>query len=39
MRREFAVGLHGAPHDPRLVTRWLEATQHQAQHMRLVTAV
>lgn len=39
MRREFAVGLHGAPHDPRLVARWLEATQHQAQHMRLVTAV
>ena len=37
MRREFPVGLHGAPRDPRLVARWLEATQHQAQHMRLVT--
>lgn len=39
MRREFPVGLHGAPRDPRLVARWLEATQHQAQHMRLVITV
>lgn len=39
MRREFPVGLHGPPHDRRLVARWLEATQHQAQHMRLVTTV
>lgn len=38
MRREYPVGLHGAPRDPRLVARWLEATQHLAQHMRLVSA-
>ncbi|WP_347311540.1 saccharopine dehydrogenase family protein [Defluviimonas sp. SAOS-178_SWC] len=36
MAREFPVGLHGAPHDPRLVTRWLEEVGHQAQYMRLV---
>lgn len=39
MRREIAVGLHGAPHDPRTVARWLEATRHLAQHMQLVTTV
>lgn len=37
MRREIPVGLHGAPHDPRTVARWLEATRHLAQHMQLVT--
>ena len=26
MQREIPVGLHGAPHDPRIVARWLEAT-------------
>jgi len=39
LRREIPVGLHRAPHDPRLVARWLEAVRHQAQHMQLVTAV
>lgn len=39
MRRELPVGLHGAPHDPRLVARWLEATSHNAQYMRLVTSL
>lgn len=37
MRREIPVGLHGAPHDPRMVARWLEATRHLVQHMHLVT--
>jgi saccharopine dehydrogenase (NADP+, L-glutamate forming) len=37
MRREIPVGLHGAPHDPRMVARWLEATRHLAQQMQLVT--
>ena len=37
MQREIPVGLHGAPHDPRIVARWLEATRHLSQHMQLVT--
>lgn len=36
MAREIPVGLHGPPHDPRLVTRWLEATRREAQHMRRI---
>ncbi|WP_413875077.1 saccharopine dehydrogenase family protein [Albidovulum sp.] len=39
MQREIPVGLHGAPHDPRTVGRWLEATRHLAQQMQLVTLV
>jgi saccharopine dehydrogenase (NADP+, L-glutamate forming) len=39
MAREIPVGLHSAPSDPRLVTRWLEETGHQAQYMRLVDCV
>lgn len=39
MAREIPVGLHTAPSDPRLVGRWLEATGHQAQYMRLVEGV
>lgn len=39
MQREIPVGLHGAPHDPRMVGRWLEATRHLAQQMQLVTLV
>ena len=39
MQREIPVGLHGAPHDPRTVGRWLEATRHLAQQMQLVTFV
>lgn len=38
LAREIPVGLHGAPHDPRLVARWLDATRHQARHMQLVIA-
>lgn len=36
LAREIPVGLHGAPHDPRLVARWLAAIDHQAQWMRRV---
>lgn len=36
MAREIPVGLHGAPHDPRLVKRWLDEVGHLAQYMRLV---
>ncbi len=34
--REIPVGVHAAPHDPKLVTRWLEQVGHLAQYMRLV---
>ncbi|PKP73009.1 MAG: saccharopine dehydrogenase, partial [Alphaproteobacteria bacterium HGW-Alphaproteobacteria-6] len=34
--REIPVGLHGPPHDPRLVARWLAATRREAQHMHCV---
>lgn len=37
--RETPVGLQGVPHDLRQVSRWLEATDHQAQVMRLVRTV
>ncbi|MEZ5776750.1 MAG: saccharopine dehydrogenase C-terminal domain-containing protein [Paracoccaceae bacterium] len=37
--REVPVGIHGAPHDPRLVRRWLDAIGHEAQYMRLVRHV
>ncbi len=36
MAREIPVGAHAAPHDPRLVRRWLEEVGHLAQYMRLV---
>ncbi|MCB2129776.1 MAG: saccharopine dehydrogenase NADP-binding domain-containing protein [Rhodobacteraceae bacterium] len=36
MAREIAVGVHAAPHDPRLVKRWLDEVGHLAQHMRLI---
>ncbi|GAB4385911.1 saccharopine dehydrogenase C-terminal domain-containing protein [Albidovulum sp.] len=39
MARELPAGVHAAPHDPRLVGRWLEATGHQAQFMRLLRLV
>ncbi len=39
MTREIPVGLHGAPHDARLVRKWLEETRPQAQFMRLVEHV
>lgn len=34
MMREIAVGLHRAPHDPRLVARWLDGMRPLAQFMR-----
>jgi saccharopine dehydrogenase (NADP+, L-glutamate forming) len=33
LNREIPAGVHPAPHDPRLVTRWLEEVGHLAQHM------
>ncbi|MCB2095533.1 MAG: saccharopine dehydrogenase NADP-binding domain-containing protein [Rhodobacteraceae bacterium] len=36
MDREIPVGVHAAPHDPRIVKRWLEWVRGQVQHMRLV---
>ncbi len=33
LNREIAAGVHPAPHDPRLVTRWLEEVGHLAQYM------
>ncbi|MCV2874040.1 saccharopine dehydrogenase NADP-binding domain-containing protein [Defluviimonas sp. WL0050] len=39
MAREMPVGVHGAPHDPRLVQRWLEETRSAAQEMRRVDHV
>lgn len=34
MMREIAVGLHRAPHDPRLVARWLDGMRPLAQFMQ-----
>lgn len=36
LAREIPVGLHGAPHDPRLVQRWLESTRPLAQFMQRI---
>ena len=36
LARELPVGVHPAPHDPKLVRRWLDEIGHLAQHMRLV---
>jgi saccharopine dehydrogenase (NADP+, L-glutamate forming) len=36
MNREFPAGVHPAPHDPRLLRRWLDEVGHLAQYMRLV---
>ncbi len=36
LNREIAAGVHAAPHDPRLVTRWLGEVGHLAQYMRKV---
>ncbi|MBK6466116.1 MAG: saccharopine dehydrogenase family protein [Paracoccaceae bacterium] len=33
LNREIAAGVHSAPHDPRLFTRWLDQVQHLAQYM------
>lgn len=36
MAREIPVGLQGAPHDPRLVAKWLERIRPAAQFMRRI---
>ena len=33
LNREVPAGVHSAPHDPRLYTRWLDQVQHLAQYM------
>lgn len=39
MAREIPVGLHGAPHDPRLVAKWLDRLRPLAQFMRRIDHV
>ncbi|OYX44705.1 MAG: saccharopine dehydrogenase [Rhodobacterales bacterium 32-67-9] len=39
LAREIPVGLHGAPHDPRIVARWLDEVGHLSQFMRRVEEV
>jgi saccharopine dehydrogenase-like NADP-dependent oxidoreductase len=36
MTREIAAGVHGAPHDPRLLARWLGEVGHLAQYLRRI---
>ncbi|NJM83893.1 MAG: saccharopine dehydrogenase [Tabrizicola sp.] len=36
LAREIAAGVHSAPHDPRLVGRWLEDIRHQTHHLRRI---
>lgn len=36
LAREIPAGVHSAPHDPRLVTRWLEETRRLAQYLERV---
>ena len=33
LTREIPAGVHAAPHDPRLLTRWLEQVGHLAQYL------
>lgn len=33
LNREIPAGVHGAPHDPRLLTRWLAEVGHLAQYL------
>jgi len=33
LNRELPAGVHSAPHDPRLVIRWLDRVQGLAQYM------
>lgn len=33
LNREIAAGVHGAPHEPRVLAHWLEAVSHLAQYM------
>ncbi|WP_309665227.1 saccharopine dehydrogenase NADP-binding domain-containing protein [Tabrizicola sp.] len=37
LNREIPVGVHAAPHDPRLLARWLEEVRHLAQYMERIT--
>jgi saccharopine dehydrogenase-like NADP-dependent oxidoreductase len=36
MTREIPAGVHAAPHDPRLLTRWMDEVAHLAQYMARV---
>ncbi len=36
LAREIAAGVHGAPHDPKLLARWLEQVGHLAQVLRRI---
>ncbi|MCK0151104.1 saccharopine dehydrogenase NADP-binding domain-containing protein [Marivita sp. S6314] len=36
LNREIAPGVSPAPHDPKLVQRWLDAVQTEAQHLMVV---
>jgi saccharopine dehydrogenase (NADP+, L-glutamate forming) len=36
LAREIPVGVHAAPSDPRLVRRWMEAIDHEAQRLEFV---
>jgi saccharopine dehydrogenase (NADP+, L-glutamate forming) len=33
LNREIPAGVHAAPHDPRLLARWLGEVSHLAQYM------
>ena len=34
--REIPAGVHGAPHDPRLLARWLDQVSHLAQYLNRI---
>ena len=36
LNREIAAGVHGAPHEPRVLARWLDQVGHLAQYMARV---
>ena len=36
LAREIPAGVHGAPHDPKLVARWLDQVGHLAQFLRRI---
>ena len=36
LAREIPAGVHGAPHDPRLLDRWLDQVSHLAQVMQRI---
>ncbi|MHC5111612.1 MAG: saccharopine dehydrogenase C-terminal domain-containing protein [Planctomycetota bacterium] len=36
LNREFSPGVHAAPSDPKLVARWMDAVDTQAQHLQIV---